>query len=638
MVHDPMMSRRAAVAGLAAAAGVAATPVLARSERRRPNILWLVSEDNNPFIGAYGDRLAHTPVIDQLARDGVLFKNVFSNAPVCAPSRFGIITGVYPESAGPAQNMRAVARLPAVLSGFPAYLRQAGYYCTNTSKTDYNSDLDPSAIWDESSDAAHWRNRPEDKPFFAVFNCETTHESRIFLPLAGRVKPQDVRLPAYLPDTPAIRRDYATYYNLMERMDGEIGARLAELDAAGLLDDTIVFYYSDNGGVLPRSKRYCFDEGLRCALVVKTPPRWRRLSPAAPGGKIDSPVSFIDLAPTVLALAGLPTPDHMQGRAFMGARRPSPARYAFGMRNRMDERYDMVRTVTDGRYRYIRNYSPHRIWGQHQAFAWMAEGYQSWEAAHLAGGLNPAQDAFWRTKPYEQFFDLKQDPDQVIDRLTDPKLLSRIDQMRRALDQHMLAVNDNGFIPEGSPLEGYTESRRPNAYPLQRIMALAATAAKRQPQALPYLVEMLGDPNEVIRYWATQGLLMLGDAAAPAQARLAEASASDPSPQVRIAAAEASARFGDSAAVGGLGRLLDDHPDVRVRLQALNALTFLGPEAISVRPAIARAATSDDEYLKNAGRYLILVLGGTYTPASPVYPLAEGLQKARQAALSSATP
>jgi arylsulfatase A-like enzyme len=221
----------------------------------------LVSEDNNPWIGAYGDSLARTPNIDALAARGLLYRNAFSAAPVCAPSRFAILTGVHAESCAPANHMRARARLDGELRTYPEYLREAGYYCTNNDKTDYNCDVDAAAIWNESGKNAHWKNRPEGAPFLAVFNLGTTHESSLFQPVAGAVTLTEVRVPAYLPDTPEIRQDFASYYNLIERMDGELGARLRELEDAGLLDDTIVFYYSDNGGALPRTKRYCHDQG-----------------------------------------------------------------------------------------------------------------------------------------------------------------------------------------------------------------------------------------------------------------------------------------------------------------------------------------------------------------------------------------
>lgn len=631
----PNISRREVLASGAAltAAGIATDAIAAASPSERPNILWLVSEDNNPLIGAYGDTLAHTPTLDEMAKQGILYRNVYTNAPVCAPTRFSIITGVHPESAGPAHNMRAIAKLPALLRGLPQYLREIGYYCTNNAKTDYNSDLDPARIWNESSKTAHWRRRPDGAPFFAVFNHETTHESRLFKPVAGRVTPADVRLPAYLPDTPGIRQDFATYYNQMEKMDGEIAQKLADLETAGLAENTIVFYYSDNGGSLPRSKRYCYDEGHRCAMIVRVPARWRRFAPAGPGARIEAPVSFIDLAPTVLSIAGIKSPAYMQGTAFLGAHTKPPKRYAFGMRNRMDERYDMVRTVTDGRFRYIRNYSPHRPWGQHGAFQWLAKGYQEWEEAHLAGTLNPVQEAFWGRKPFEQFFDLKTDRDQVSNLIEVPAHATRIGEMRRALDAHMLAINDNGFIPEGSLIEGYDESRRRGAYPLGRAMALATVAARGDPANLSYLNEQLDESNEVLRYWATTGLLILGDAARTSLARLQTAMRDDPSPQVRVIAAEAVANLTDGReAVALLADLLEQHPHPRVRLQALNALTFIGEKAQPAREAIGRAARSDDEYLIDAGRYLELVLDGSYKPAIPTIDLEAVARNASRAA------
>jgi arylsulfatase A-like enzyme len=627
-------SRREILAGGAALTAASINPqaIAAAPPSGRPNILWLVSEDNNPFIGAYGDTLAHTPTLDAMAERGILYRNVYTNAPVCAPTRFSIITGVHPESAGPAHNMRAIAKLPALLRGLPQYLREIGYYCTNNAKTDYNSDLDPATIWDESSKAAHWRNRPANAPFFSVFNHETTHESRLFQPETGRVVPADIRVPAYLPDTPGIRQDFATYYNLMEKMDGEIAAKLAELDAAGLAENTIVFYYSDNGGVLPRSKRYCYDEGHRCAMIVRVPERWRKLAPAEPGSRIEAPVSYIDLAPTVLSIAGIKAPEHMQGSAFLGAHTKTPKRYAFGMRNRMDERYDMVRTITDGRYRYIRNYSPHRPWGQHGAFQWLAKGYQEWEEAHRAGSLNPVQDAFWGKKPFEQFFDLQADRDQITNLIDAPAHATRIGEMRQALDAHMLAINDNGFIPEGSVIEGYNESRRRGAYPLGRAMALAAIAARGDRANLSYLQEQLVEANEVLRYWAATGLLILGEAARSSLTLLQAAMRDDTSPQVRVVAAEAAANLTDDAqAVTILTELLDRHPHPRVRLQALNALTFIGEKARPARAAIGRAARSEDEYLIDAGRYLELVLDGTYRPSTPTIDLEAVTRNANRA-------
>jgi arylsulfatase A-like enzyme len=617
------VSRRKFLAASATAAALAAFDSGRAADNRsrsRPNILWLVSEDNAPLIGAYGDRVAHTPAIDGLAKQGVLYANAFSNAPVCAPTRFGIITGMYAESCGPAHHMRAQGRTPAFLQGFPKYLRNAGYYCTNNSKTDYNAALNMDAMWHESSPTAHWRNRPKDAPFFAVFNFMTTHESRMFKQNKGKVQPRDVRVPPYLPDLPEVRQDIASYYNLMEQMDGEVAAHLAALESAGIAEDTIVFYYSDNGGVIPRSKRYCYDAGLRVGLIARFPAKWAHVAPASAGSTISTPVSLIDLPPTVLTIAGINPPAHMQGASLVRAK-GKRAPYAFGMRNRMDERYDMVRTVRDERYRYMRNYAPHRPYGQHQAFEWQMESYRAWETEHLAGRLNAAQERFFQEKPAEEFYDVVADPDQIHNLIDAPAHHERIQAMRAALDAHLLAVNDNGFIPESSPIEGYDASRAPGAYPLQRVMQVAGAATQRDPRKVPQFAELLADGNEVIRYWAAQGLLMLKAGAAPAKAVLEACLQNDSSPQVRIVAAEALTWLGaPDPSVQYLSELLSTHSDARVRLQALNALTFIGALARAVLPNIERSIASDgDEYVRSAARYLSFTLHGTYTPASQVY-------------------
>jgi hypothetical protein len=525
-----------------------------------------------------------------------------------------------PESAGPAQHMRAEGRVPAFLHGFPKYLRDAGYYCTNNAKTDYNAVLDMKAMWDESSERAHWRNRPGSAPFFAVFNFMTTHESRMFRETPGRVRPEDVSVPAYLPDTPEVRRDVASYYNLMERMDGEVAEHLAALEAAGLADDTIVFYYSDNGGVLPRSKRYCYEAGMRISLVVKAPAKWAHLLPTAPGSVVDTPVGLMDLAPTVLSMAGLTPPSYMHGVAFAGSRRIKRRPYMFGGRDRMDERYDFMRTVRDERYRYIRNYAPHRIYGQHTAFEWQMDSYRSWESLHRAGKLNEIQERFFREKPAEELYDVAADPDQIRNLIDAPEHRQRIAKMRAALDAHMLAVNDNGFIPESSPLEGYDASRVAGAYPLERVMQLAGRAIARDPRNAAELGALLGDANEAIRYWAAQGLLMLKAGAMPAKEALQTCFEKDASTPVRIVAAESLALSGSAEEpVRYLGELIGSASNARVRLQALNALTFIGEPARQALAAIKAAARDPDTYVASAGRYLSLVLEGAYTPASQIY-------------------
>lgn len=520
----------------------------AGAEPSRPNILWLVSEDNDPFLGCYGDSLARTPTLDKLAREGVLYERCFTN-PVCAPSRFTLISGMYPVTCGPAHHMRARGNTPSWLKGFPAYLRAAGYYTTNNDKTDYNAPIDIREAWNESSRDAHWRKRPDPKqPFFSVFNYFVTHESCLFSGKKRidfpRTDPAKVRIPPYQPDTPAIRADWAHYYDCMKLLDEQIAARLKELADDGLADNTIVFYYSDNGGVLPRSKRFLQQSGVRVPLIVYYPPRWRHLAPAAPNSRIDAPVGFIDFAPTVLSLAGVKIPGYMQGHAFAGpAKTPAPDVPVFINRDRMDERYDMMRLVSDGRFIYIRNFRPDLPYSQRIDYMFRARGYQSWAELARQGKLTPATAMFWGEKPSEELYDMARDPDSVQNLAGDPAHRDTLEKLRAALRRRMLELKDNGLLPEGSPLEGYDASHATGAWPVERVLDLAIRASNRDPANLPEFLQALDDPSEPMRWWAAQGCTMLRDRAAPAEAILRK-HLDDRSASVAIAAAEALARLG----------------------------------------------------------------------------------------------
>ncbi|RVT39422.1 sulfatase-like hydrolase/transferase [Sphingobium algorifonticola] len=618
-----MVTRRGLIKAVAAGGLAANMPQLAKAraaDSTLPNILWLVSEDHSPFLGCYGDPLARTPVIDALAKRGVLYSRAHANAPVCAPSRFGILTGCYPESVGPAQHMRAMANLPTELRTYPEYLRTLGYYCTNNDKTDYNCDVEPERIWNESSAKAHWRRRPEGAPFMAVFNYMTTHESRLFgpKPVDGAVRPEQVSIPPYLPDTPEIRTDYASYYNLIARMDGEVGARLGELEADGLTDDTIIFYYSDHGGVLPRSKRYCYEEGLRAALIVAFPPRWQHLSPVPMGSRVDTPVSLLDLPPTLLSLAGVPKPRQMHGAAFLGSQRAAPRSFTFGMRNRMDERYDFVRTACDGRYRYIRNYMPHRPWGAYSSFEWIAKGYQSLDTARIAGTLTPDQSRFFGRKPFEEFYDLERDPHQLVNLIDERPQTARLATFRKALDRHMLAIRDNGFAPEGDAGEGYAAARDKTLYPLARIMRVANVAARGDSRNAKRLAALLGNENAIIRFWAATGLVILGENADIAKPGLLRAVTNDSASAVRIACAEALCNLGDvETGLAELERAIATGQPLPRRLMALNAIDAIGSKAQPIVPAIKAIVDDDEDYVLRSARYLSAVLDGTYHPNLP---------------------
>ncbi|MDB5324070.1 MAG: sulfatase [Phycisphaerales bacterium] len=584
----------------------------------RPNILWIVSEDNNPYLGCYGDKLARTPTIDQLAKDGVLYENCFSQAPVCAPSRFTLITGMYATSCQPANQMRASGKGPPELRGFPAYLREAGYHTTNSAKTDYNAAIKMADAWDASGNRAHWRNRPRGKPFFAVFNHEVTHESCLFGgqdPLPGGTDRRDVRIPAYCPDTPETRADRALYYDQHRRLDGQVAKLLDQLKADGLEDDTIVFYYGDNGGVLPRSKRFAYDSGLHVPLIIRFGKKWQHLAPSGPGTRVESPVSFVDFAPTVLSLAGVNSPKYFQGRAFAGAKKAAEAgEYAFCHRDRMDERYDLVRTARDKRYRYIRNYRPDLPWGQHVQYMFQQRGYRAWEKLHKAGKLNEVQERFWGEKPAEELYDLSTDPDEVKNLVDSPEHKEVLGRMRAALRGHILEIRDNGFIPEGSPLEGFVETRDEGAYPLAKIVDFADVVTRRDVENLPRFVTGLGDANEVMRYWAALGCLMLREKAGAGKEALVKA-LGDASPHVRVVAAEALCRIGEAGrGLAALSDLLTKDTNAKVRLQAANALDHLGIIAKPALGALKAAGKDVDDYVKRAADYTAAVLAGEEPP------------------------
>ncbi|MBR7742681.1 sulfatase-like hydrolase/transferase [Phycicoccus sp. BSK3Z-2] len=584
---------------------------------RRPNIVWLVSEDCSPHGAELGDGLARTPTIDRLAREGVVFENMFTTYPVCAPARFAILTGAPAQRHG-AHQMRSRPHLDPSLRTYPEVMREAGYFCTNNPKTDYNCDVDPAAVWDGDGTSGDWRDRPDDRPFLAVFNANATHESTLWRTEVGPVRPDEVRVPPYLPDTPEIRGDIARYYTAVEETDARFVQILAALEEDGLTEDTVVLYSSDHGGCAPWSKRYCHDQGLRVPLVVWAPPRWQHLLPADPGSRLDEPVTHLDVTTTIITLGGAQVPPTMDGRPLVGRDR-DPHAYAFGARDRMDERYDLVRTVRDERYRLLRNYLPHRPAGQHQAFAWQAAGYRSWETELRAGRLDPVQRRFFEPRPGVELYDCVADPDHLVDLAAEPEHAERVATMQAALDAWILACGDRGFAPEGSPVDDGPPSA--DDYPLPEVLALATAASDRDPAHVQRFVDALGDTREVVRFWGAQGLLALGADAAPALDVVEGTALHDPSPHVRVPAAELLARIGNAdVSVAVLGELAAPGEHLRLRLQAVNALTYVGEAAHAAREVVGLAATqTDDQYLRNAGRYLAAVLDGSYTPESRVF-------------------
>jgi arylsulfatase A-like enzyme len=422
----------------------------------RPNILWISFEDTNPFYGCYGDAVARTPNLDRLAAEGCRWTHAFSTAGVCAPARAAIITGMYAVAIG-AHHMRtththrATPELPTPYSAvvphyvkcLPEYLRAAGYYCTNNAKTDYQFDA-PFTAWDELGPQAHWRNRPRrDQPFFAVFNLMATHECGMWEEHCPQptFNPADMKLPPYFPDTPKVRLAMARMYTQIEKCDRELGQRLRELADDGPAGNTYVFHWSDHGP-LPRGKRWPYDSGIHVPLLARGPG-------LAPGRVCPDLVSTVDLAPTMLSLAGLDVPRHMQGRAFLGDLAQPPREYVYAHRDRHDEAYDMVRAVRDRRFKYIRNYDttvPCLPWiPYHNRHPIVQELWR----LHLAGELDAVQSLLFRhPRPAEELYDTETDPHEILNLASDPASQPQLARLRAALDAWLREVGDWGQVPE----------------------------------------------------------------------------------------------------------------------------------------------------------------------------------------------
>ncbi len=428
-----------------------------------PNILWITCEDMSFHLSCYGSKLVKTPNIDRLAAEGTRYTHVFTTAGVCAPSRSAIITGMYQQSIG-TQHMRTLAAsaaasdaypkgfkgysavLPEYVKCFPEYLRAAGYYCTNNSKEDYQFEAPPTA-WDESSTKAHWRNRPDNsQPFFAIFNFTVTHESQVWSrakePLL--VKPEDVEVPPYYPDTPEVRLDIARHLSNAMVMDQQAGKILEQLREDGLEENTIVFFYSDHGDGLPFVKREITQRGLRVPFIVKNPFDKQR-------NKVDNQmISFVDLAPTVLSLTGIPVPKYMQGQAFLGEQKAkAPRQYAFAARDRMDSEYDRVRSVHDGRFQYLRNYMPEKPYYQNIRYRLQQPSMQSILKLKEDGKLNETQMQWFRVnKPEEELYDCESDPHQFHNLAESPEYQAKLKELRKVYDQWIQKVGDRAEEPE----------------------------------------------------------------------------------------------------------------------------------------------------------------------------------------------
>lgn len=569
---------------------VAKNVTLQRDEQKtvqeHPNILWLSAEDIGPHLGCYGDQDAITPHLDQLATRSVVHDIAWSNYPVCAPARTTIIGGMY-AAANAAGNMRSEVHLPSGVDMFPHLLREAGYYCTNNSKEDYNYFKPRNAPWDESSKRAHYRNRKEGQPFFSVFNFNGTHESKIRKrPHKQVIDPATVHLPSYWPDISEVRTDWAQYHDNITVMDRWVEKHLQDLKKEGLNENTIVVFFGDHGSGMPRHKRFAGDSGMRVPLIVHVPKKLKHLvgNDYVQGSHSQRPVGFIDFAPTMLSIAGVKPPAYMQGNSFMGQFQAEAPRYLYGFRDRMDERPDVSRSIRDEEFVYIRNYMPHLPAGQFLQYQQQTDTTSLWNKLFLAGELNEVQSKFWRSRSAEELYHLKNDPEETINLAGNKEFEAVLKRFRKEHRDSYHRFGDLGLIPEPISIE-FNESGASarsmidadSEFPLDEIFEIANIAANVSSEGLDKLIAGSKSPSATVRYWAALGLLVDGsagfDAAAEALNRLVE----DSNPAVAIVAAEAIAKFGGKAqkqvAIAKLVHLADfNNSNLMASVHALNSI------------------------------------------------------------------
>lgn len=495
----------------------------------RPNVLWIMSEDNSKhYLKLFDEHGAPAPHIEALAAKGLTFDNAFSNGPVCSVARTTLITGCYGPRIGTQFHRKSkLAAMPEGLRMFPAYLREAGYFTTNNSKKDYNA-VESDDVWDESSKNAHWRKRPEeDQPFFHVQTYGDSHEGSLHFS-AEAMKSQENRtdaaslvMPPVYPDTPTFRYTLARYHDRMGVIDGRVGKLLKQLEDDGLLEDTFIFYFGDHGGVLPASKGYPYERGLNVPLVVRVPENWKHLVEAERGSRVSGFVSFIDFGPTVLQLAGVDVPEEVDGRPFLGkgiSLDSLDARNeAFGYADRFDEKYELIRTLRKGKYKYCRNYEGFYPDGLQNNYRYKMLAYEDWRARYRAGELDEIRSQFYEPKCAEALYDIEADPWETRNLAADPQYAATLAELRGRLREIVTGLPDLSFFPENvlydEAMENPVAFGRSRAEQIANLVATADLALLPFEEAEPKLETALASGDRWVRYWALTALCHFGEAA-----------------------------------------------------------------------------------------------------------------------------
>mgnify|MGYP004645538805 FL=1 len=485
-------------------------------KKERPNILWVTFEDTSSYeFGCYGNKDVHTPNADSLAAQGIQFMNAWSVAPQSSPARSSLITGCYAPTYG--MDVHPVSYDTPADIFFPQRLREAGYYCTNNSKTHYNSTNNNKACWDECTKTASYNSpkRGKDQPFFAVFNTVTSHMGRIrTFHTDGRrdytkegIYTELLTLPSYVPDLPEVRSDYAGHLEAVQDVDTWLGFFLKDLKDKGLDDNTIIFFFSDHGGCVPRGKGYLYESGLKVPLIAYFPEKWKHLTNGK-SGKDNSLVNFTDLGPTVLSLAGVKPTKNMQGKAIFGeyaSKEERKVQFAFAA-NQLHH-FMPVRAVTDGHIKYMRSYIPYRQFALRNYYQWGMPSNKAWDKLVLGNhNTNPDWALTFDAHPAEMLFDLDKDPGELHDLSSSPEYAEVLAKMRNELSNHIRNTHDLGFfLPTSRTGHVLYDVVRKEKYPMEELYKLVEAAGIGDVASLPLFEKAIASSHRDMRFWGAVG-------------------------------------------------------------------------------------------------------------------------------------
>lgn len=579
---------------------------------QKPNIVWITSEDNSiHYMKLFHPNGVETPNIEQLAKGGVQFDRAFSNAPVCSAARTTLITGVYgPKLASHYHRTEKKIQISPNIKMFPEYLRAKGYYTTNNAKEDYNV-VKGDAVWDESSTKASWRNRKPGQPFFHVQNFAVTHEGKLhFSKEQLSSKPTITKANAAVvqpnhPNTAVFQYTNAFYRDLIVTMDRQVGELIQKLKDDHLLEDTIIFYFGDHGGVLPFSKGYLKETGLHVPLVVYIPEKFAHLSPYKKGSKTNDFVSFVDFGATVLALAGSQIPKSMDGTPFlydvatpkknnkktnatfgyadkMGEKHDmvrSLRKQVYGYADRFDEKYDMVRSVRNGEFKYIRNFQPYIPDGLMNNYRYKMLAYQEWRELYDQGKLTGTQSQFFQPKPTEELYAIEEDPYETHNLANDPAYAKVLEELRHSLLDWMNDMPDLSLFPEHHLSNN--ASSNPIAFgknhkkDIRKYLKIANLQLKPFSAVKSSLLKYLDAKDPFVRYWALISCTSFGNQAQELSNRIEKVLNEDAYVLNQVRAAEFLAVTGNKSAASGLTTLLYRTEIKHEALQILNTIVLL---------------------------------------------------------------